>query len=155
MPQVVLQSSWRTHCQLGITISKLPGHVPSQPSSGLSGHSCKVEGAAVPSRRGKGFFHSGDAKGEKHTDTYTFRISGKGSAPEDGGHGAAPKGSGHELKGCLDVARRHHLNFGWLCVEPQFGFVMVLSWTWSFWVLSNPGYSMILWKRVFKHSFAC
>lgn len=66
---------------------------------------------------------------ETHRDAYTFRISGKGSAPEDGGHGAAPKGSGHELKECLDVALRHRLNFGWLCVEPQFGFVMVLSWT--------------------------
>lgn len=82
----------------------------------------------MPSRRGKGFFHSGDPKGEKHTQIH-IPSGYQAKVLPDGGHGAAPKGSGHELKECLDVALRHNLNFGWLCVEPQFGFVMVLSWT--------------------------
>lgn len=67
MPQVVLQSSWWTYCQLGITISKLPGHAPSQPSSGLSGCSCKVGGKAVP--RGTS---SLGTQGERNTQRYIY-----------------------------------------------------------------------------------
>ena len=41
--------------------------------------------------------------------------SGKGSAPDGGGHGSELL----ELKECLDTALRHRVwIFGWSCVEP-------------------------------------
>lgn len=62
----------------------------------------------------KGYFQSGNPRGEKHTEIYIP------SAYQE--KVLAPKGSGHghesmELKECLDIALRHNLNFGWSCVE--------------------------------------
>ena len=52
---------------------------------------------------------------------------GTGSAPEGGGHGTGCPGlwarpRGLEFKQCLDSALRHRFDFGWCCVEPEFGF---------------------------------
>lgn len=68
----------------------------------------------------KGYFQSRDPNGEKHTQIYIpsgyqEKVLHQSVVGMEQLLRHSPEPT--ELKECLDIALRHHLNFGWSCAE--------------------------------------